>query len=208
MIMDVIRKMNSRIPLHLIGVAIGLAGLLLSGCDRLSVKKSMADESYELIDQDSSLVQFPDAYKGNVLLVGYVYTHCPDICPMITYNMRDIQQELLDEKEFMLVSISFDPERDTPEILHQYAENYKLDQENWKLLTGNTEEVDEALETLEINTLKSPTSFDDDGTARYFIDHTDRVTLIDRSGNVRNTYVGSKMNQKQIISDIHKVLTE
>jgi protein SCO1/2 len=208
MIMDVIRKMNSRIPLHLIGVAIGLAGLLLSGCDRLSVKKSMADESYELIDQDSSLVQFPDAYKGNVLLVGYVYTHCPDICPMITYNMRDIQQELLDEKEFMLVSISFDPERDTPEILHQYAENYKLDQENWKLLTGNTEEVDEALETLEINTLKSPTSFEDDGTARYFIDHTDRVTLIDRNGDVRNTYVGSKMNQEQIISDIHKVLTE
>lgn len=206
--MDVIRKMNSRIPLHLIGVAIGLAGLLLSGCDRLSVKKSMADESYELIDQDSSLVQFPDAYKGNVLLVGYVYTHCPDICPMITYNMRDIQQELLDEKEFMLVSISFDPERDTPEILHQYAENYKLDQENWKLLTGNTEEVDEALETLEINTLKSPTSFEDDGTARYFIDHTDRVTLIDRNGDVRNTYVGSKMNQEQIISDIHKVLTE
>ena len=168
----------------------------------------MADESYELIDQDSSLVQFPDAYKGNVLLVGYVYTHCPDICPMITYNMRDIQQELLDEKEFMLVSISFDPERDTPEILHQYAENYKLDQENWKLLTGNTEEVDEALETLEINTLKSPTSFEDDGTARYFIDHTDRVTLIDRNGDVRNTYVGSKMNQEQIISDIHKVLTE
>jgi len=201
MIMDVIRKMNSRIPLHLIGVA-------MSGCDRLSVKKSMADESYELIDQDSSLVQFPDAYKGNVLLVGYVYTHCPDICPMITYNMRDIQQELLDEKEFMLVSISFDPERDTPEILHQYAENYKLDQENWKLLTGNTEEVDEALETLEINTLKSPTSFEDDGTARYFIDHTDRVTLIDRNGDVRNTYVGSKMNQEQIISDIHKVLTE
>lgn len=191
-----------------IAFAIGLAGVLLAGCDRLSVKKSMSDESYELVDQDGNAIQFPDAYRGNVMLVGYVYTHCPDICPMITYNMRDIQRELPGEEDFMLVSISFDPERDSPQILHQYAENYKLDLQNWRLLTGNTEEVDNVLETLEINTLKSPTSFDDDGTARYYIDHTDRVSLIDQNGDVRNTYVGSKMNQEQIISDIHKLLTE
>ena len=168
----------------------------------------MADESYELVDQDENPVQFPDTYTGKVILVGYVYTHCPDICPMITYNMRDIQRELPDEEEFMLVSISFDPERDTPEILHEYAENYKLGQDNWRLLTGNTEEVDEVLETLEISTLKTPTKFTEDGKARYYIDHTDRVTLVDRNGNVRNTYVGSSMNQEQIISDIHKLLTE
>lgn len=190
-----------------IAIVIGLAVTLLPGCDRLSVKKSIADESYKLVDQEGNAIQFPDEYAGNVMLVGYVYTHCPDICPMITYNMRDIQRELPDEENFMLVSISFDPERDTPEILDQYAENYKLDRENWRLLTGNTGEVDEALETLEINTLKSPTSFEDDGTARYYIDHTDRVTLIDQNGNVRNTYVGSKMNQEQIISDIHNLLT-
>lgn len=189
-------------------IVIGLAGILLSGCDRLSVKKSMADETFELLDQNGAEVQFPDDYSGNVMLVGYVYTHCPDICPMITYNMRDIQRELPDEDEFMLVSLSFDPERDSPEILHEYAENYNLDQGNWRFLTGNTEEVDEALETLEIKTLKSPTSFTEDGRQQYFIDHTDRVTLIDKNGNVRNTYVGSKMNQEQIISDIHKLLTE
>ena len=127
---------------------------------------------------------------------------------MITYNMRDIQRELSNEDEFMLVSLSFDPERDTPEILNDYAESYKLDLENWRLLTGSTDEMDEALESLEIKTLKSPTTFKDDGTQQYFIDHTDRVTLIDRNGDVRNTYVGSKMNQEQIISDIHKLLTE
>lgn len=205
--MDFIRNRTSVTTL-LIAFAIGLAGILLSGCDRLAVKKSIADENYELVDQNETSIQFPAAYRGNVMLVGYVYTHCPDICPMITYNMRDIQRELPEDEDFMLVSISFDPTRDSPEILHQYADNYKLDQQNWRLLTGNTDEVDSALETLEINTLKSPTSFDDDGTARYYIDHTDRVTLIDRKGNVRNTYVGSKMNQDQIISDIHKLLTE
>ena len=189
-------------------IVFGLAVTLLSGCDRLSVKKSIADESYELVNQEGNEIQFPDAYAGNVMLVGYVYTHCPDICPMITYNMRDIQLELQDEHEFMLVSLSFDPERDTPEILMEYAENYKLNQENWQLLTGSTKEVDAALETLEIKTLKSPTTFKEDGSQQYFIDHTDRVTLIDGNGDVRNTYVGSKMNQEQIISDIHKLLTE
>ena len=189
-------------------IVFGLAVTLLSGCDRLSVKKSISDESYELVNQEGNEIQFPDAYAGKVMLVGYVYTHCPDICPMITYNMRDIQLELQDEDEFMLVSISFDPDRDTPEILHEYAENYKLNQENWQLLTGSTEEVDTVLETLEIKTLKSPTIFKDDGSKQYFIDHTDRVTLIDGNGDVRNTYVGSKMNQEQIISDIHKLLTE
>lgn len=189
-------------------IVIGLAVTLLPGCDRLSVKKSIADESYELVNQEGNAIQFPDAYAGNVMLVGYVYTHCPDICPMITYNMRDIQQELQGEDEFMLISLSFDPERDSPEILHEYAENYKLNQGNWQLLTGNTEEVNAALETLEIKTLKSPTTFKDDGSRQYYIDHTDRVTLIDGNGDVRNTYVGSKMNQEQILSDIHKLLTE
>lgn len=183
-------------------------GFIQSGCDRLSVKKSMAEENYELVDQNGESVQFPEAYKGKVMLVGYVYTHCPDICPMITYNMRDIQRELSDEEEFMLVSISFDPERDSPEVLHQYAMNYRLNQENWRFLTGNTEVIDNTLKELDIKTLKSPTRFTESGTAQYFIDHTDRVTLIDRNGNIRNTYVGSKMNEEQIISDIHKLLTE
>jgi len=207
MLNKVIRKSMNRFVVSM-AIVIGLAVTLLTGCDRLSVKKSMADESFELIDQDGAAIQFPDAYEGNVLLVGYVYTHCPDICPMITYNMRDVQRELPDEDEFMLVSLSFDPKRDSPEILHDYAENYNLNQQNWRFLTGNTQEVDKALKTLEIKTLKSPTTFKEDGTQQYFIDHTDRVTLIDRNGNVRNTYVGSKMNQEQIISDIHKLLTE
>jgi len=199
---------TTRFPIVSIAIVIGMAGILLSGCDRLSVKKSMAEESYEMVDQEGQAITFPEAYSGHVMLVGYVYTHCPDICPMITYNMRDIQRELSDEDDFMLVSLSFDPGRDTPEILNDYAESYQLDLENWRLLTGNTNEVDEALESLEIKTLKSPTTFKDDGTQQYFIDHSDRVTLIDRNGNVRNNYVGSKMNQEQIISDIHKLLTE
>lgn len=187
-----------------------ITGLLLtkiSGCDGLSIQKSIT-ESYQLTDQHNERVQFPETFSGNVMLVGYVYTQCPDICPLITYNMRDVQRELEAEEDFMLVSLSFDPERDTPEVLYDYANNYRLDQSNWRLLTGNSGIVESALETLEIRTLKTPTRFDQDGKPIYFIDHTDKVTLIDRQGNIRNTYTGSDMDTERIVADIHKLLAK
>jgi len=191
----------------LIVITAGLLLLKISGCDRLSIQKTIA-ESYKLTDQQNEEVMFPETYRGKVILVGYVYTHCPDICPLITYNMRDVQQELEGEEEFMLVSLSFDPERDTPEILYDYANNYRLNQSNWRLLTGDSKVVESALETLEIRTLKTPTRFDEDGRAFYFIDHTDKVTLIDKQGNIRKTYAGSDMNSERIVADIHKLLTQ
>lgn len=188
--------------------AILLLALTLISCDRLSVEKPLAGSDYLLLDQYGEEIDFPDSYAGNVMLVGYVYTHCPDICPLITYNMRDIQQAMAGKEGFMLVSITFDPERDTPEILYDYANNYRLDQSNWRMLTGQKNVIDRALEDLEIRTLKTPTKFTENGTPQYFIDHTDKVTLIDAAGNIRNTYSGSEMNGEQIIEDIHTLLTE
>ncbi len=193
---------------QVISVVLLLLIILFSACDRLSVKKSIAGSDYRLIDQFGEEINFPDAYKGRVMLVGYVYTHCPDICPLITYNMRDIQREIPGEENFMLVSISFDPARDSPEVMNDYANNYRLNQSSWRLLTGNSDIIDAALDDLEIRTLKTPTRFTESGTPQYFIDHTDKVTLIDGNGNIRNTYSGSEMNSEKIIADIHTLLTE
>ena len=187
-------------------IAAGIVLGTLSACDDLSIKQSISDEEYLLVDQDSSSVAFPDSYKGKVMLVGYVYTHCPDICPMITYNMRDVQRALPDETDFMLVSISFDPDRDSPSILKDYAENYRLDEDNWRLLTGQRSEVEAALETLRISTVKTPTRFLEDGRAIYFIDHTDRVTLIDRDGNIRKNYLGSEFDPEEVTADVIRLL--
>jgi len=182
--------------------------LFMQSCDRLSVKKDLEGVEYTLVDQDSSQVTFPDNYSGKVMLVGYVYTNCPDICPIITYNMRDVQRELNEQDDFMLVSVSFDPVRDTPAVLSNYANNYKINGENWRLLTGSKNEVDALLEKLEIATVKTPTRFTEDNTPIYFIDHTDRVSLIDREGRVRNSYLGSELNSEEVIQDIKKILNE
>lgn len=180
--------------------------MAISGCDRLSIKDTFDGERFQLVDQFDRDVQFPDEYSGKVMLVGYVYTHCPDICPIITYNMRDVQRELSGNEDFMLVSVSFDPDRDTPEILNQYANNYRLDQDNWRLLTGAKPNVDNLLEKLEIRTVKTPTRFEENNTPIYFIDHTDRVTLIDRDGNIRRHYNGSELNSDEAIEDIRRLL--
>ncbi len=186
----------------------GFVLVTFPGCDSLSVKQSLSGHEFPLTDQDSSSVTFPGDYRGNVMLVGYVYTYCPDICPMITYNMRDIQRALPDAEDLLLVSISFDPDRDTPEELKEYANNYRLDQTNWRLLTGTRSQVEPVLETLQIRTVKTPTRFTEDNRPMYFIDHTDRITLIDRKGNVRKHYLGSELNTDEVVSDIQRLLKE
>lgn len=189
-------------------ILLGITVLYLQSCDRLSVEKDLEGVEYNLVDQDSSKIAFPEDFSGKVMLVGYVYTHCPDICPMITYNMRDVQKELGQHEDFMLVSVSFDPTRDTPTVLSNYANSYSINQNNWRLLTGDKDEVDSLLEELEIATVKTPTRFTEDNTPIYFIDHTDRVSLIDREGRVRNSYLGSELSSEEVIQDLEKLLNE
>jgi len=180
---------------------------LATGCDRLAVEDTFT-EDYTLTNQFGEQVSLPGDYSGKVLIVGYVYTNCPDICPMITYNMRDLQREFPGEEDFHLISISFDPERDSPEVLHSYAESYNIDQGNWSMLTGDSKEVNEVLDKLGIATVKTPTRFTEDNKAVYFIDHTDKVSLIDKKGQVRNHYLGSELDTETVIEDIKTLLTE
>lgn len=192
------------------GSILAVCMLVLSayGCDRLSVQDTLSSDEYLLKNQLNAEINFPSDYEGKMMLVGYVYTHCPDICPLITYNMRDIQDEFHEDDNLLLVSISFDPDRDTPDILYEYASNFNLNQQNWQLLTGDKTVVENLLSRLKIGTVKTPTRFTESGTPIYFIDHTDRVTLIDDQGRVRRHYSGSELNKDEVIKDIEKLLNE
>ena len=122
--------------------------------------------------------------------------------------MRDVYEKLGADENIHFISVSFDPTRDTPEILAKYAESYKIDHSNWHLLTGDSEEVNKLLERLEIAVVKTPTRFTDEGEAVYFLDHTDRVTLIDENGNLRRNYYGSELNSDEVLSDIKTVMNQ
>jgi len=183
-----------------------LSVCFFSACDRLSVKDQLGELQFELTDHRGDQIIFPDSFKGKTILAGYLYTTCPDICPMITYNMRDVEREL-DTDEIHFISISFDPDRDTPDILADYARNYRLEDEKWSLLTGDRRTISSLMERLEIATVKTPTRFTQSGDQIYFIDHTDRVSLIDKEGNLRRNYRGSELKSEEVIADIRTLLT-
>lgn len=189
-------------------LAVCMLVLTAYSCDRLKVQDTLSGDEYPLKNQHNDDINFPSDFEGKVMLVGYVYTHCPDICPLITYNMRNIQDEFQEGENLLFVSVSFDPDRDTPDVLYDYASNFNLNQQNWQLLTGNKTVVESLLSKLNIGTVKTPTRFTDSGTPIYFIDHTDRVTLIDDQGRIRRHYSGSELKKNEVIKDIEKLLKE
>jgi protein SCO1/2 len=77
---------------------------------------------------------------GKYTVVDFFYTSCPLICPGMSAAMREVQNETADT-DLQLLSISIDPEIDTPEIIKRYAEAFKADPDRWRFTTGNMEMI-------------------------------------------------------------------
>ncbi|MDH7604935.1 MAG: SCO family protein [Melioribacter sp.] len=179
--------------------------ILLSSCNNnLPVIEDFSHENFSLINQSEEKINFPSNFKGKIIIVGYIFTNCPDICPLTTNNMRLIQEKLKKEKinEVELVSISFDPLQDTPEVLKNFAEIRNLDLQNWQFLTGEKKVIDSLIKKAEVFVIPGDSTILKDGRKIYYYIHTDRIQLFDKLGRVRKNYVGSKVNIEEIINDI------
>ena len=89
-----------------------------------------------------------------VRLIEFMYTQCPDICPSTTHQMKQLRDQLAEENVFgdkvEFITVTFDPVRDTPEILASYAKTFQMDKtDGWYLLTGTKEEVKVLADTFE-----------------------------------------------------------
>jgi protein SCO1/2 len=185
------------------------AALLLSvGCSADPPIQDRLDASYPLVNQDSAAVMFPDAYADTPMLVGYIYTECPDVCPMITTNMKDVRAQLETPSAVQFVTITFDPERDTPARLIRYQESFGLRGSSWQFLTGRPATVDSLMARLGIRHEKTfPEETTEPDSSEYFINHTNQITLFDAQGRVRAEYGGSMTPPKHILNDI-RTLTQ
>ena len=68
---------------------------VISGCSKdLPIIKDLGSANYKLIDQDSTKFNFPQDLKGKTVVLSYIYTHCPDICPLTTHNIVSIKKQL------------------------------------------------------------------------------------------------------------------
>ena len=194
---------------YFFAAAVFLMILLLTGCGKdYPVINDLSNESFELLNQDSVKINYPDITDGKVTVIGYIYTHCPDICPLTTNNMRIIQNKLKEQginDGVQFISISFDPNRDSPSVLKNYARVRNLDLANWTLLTGNESKVKEVLKSDGVIAAVSDSSKKTDS---YYIAHTDRISLMDRDGRIRVHYQGSQAPVDKAVKDIKSLLNQ
>jgi len=176
----------------------------LSCKENLPLDKDLTKKNYRLINQDSTEVIFPENIVGHITVMGFIYTHCPDICPMTTHNMYLTEKKLKEEGivDVKFVAISFDPDRDSPEVLTKFAQVRELDFNDWTLLTGNKNTINDLMKRFDVKAIKTDENIDEDGKPEYSMMHTDRISLVDANGILRKDYKGSTLNIEELITDI------
>jgi len=134
---------------------------------------------FALINQDSLLVTNKD-YEGKVYVVEFFFTSCPSICPIMSKNLVEIQENFSDYENFGIASVSINPEYDTPIVLKEYAEKYGINDLDWHLLTGEREVIYD-LANVGFNIFASEASEAEGG-----FEHSGLFALVDKKGFIRS----------------------
>ncbi|MFV1996216.1 MAG: SCO family protein, partial [Verrucomicrobiales bacterium] len=139
-------------------------------------------EDFSLVDQRGEETGRADL-AGKIWVANFVFTSCATECPLLTKRMGEIQERFADREDVALVSISVDPQTDTPERLAEYAAKYGAG-DDWFFLTGEVAEVDRLIK----KSFLLPVARDEGERARIasanFV-HSEKIAVVDREGIVR-----------------------
>ena len=156
-------------------------------------------QAFSMLDQDGNRFD-SESLRGGITVLTFIYTSCPvpDFCPLMSTNLDNINRNLTkDEREKVtLLSISFDPENDTPDVLKEYAKKY-LQTSNHLYLTGDVETTKQVTSQFGIFT-----TFATDQ-----IIHNLQTAILDKDLNVISLYSGNKWTVEQVLNDVRKQLT-
>ena len=133
-------------------------GMALAGASAVMAAEADRDEAarnyftdLEVIDQNGKRLRFySDVLADRVVLVNVIYTNCQEACPLITQLLLQTRAKLADAvtDDVWFVSVSTDPERDSPEALKAFAKRQRVDESRWLFLTGTKENIDHILKKL------------------------------------------------------------
>jgi protein SCO1/2 len=139
--------------------------------------------------------------RGKVVAVTFIYATCTDTCPLLTAKMAGMQKRLGPDfgSKVRFVSITVDPERDTPSILAQYARNHGADPAGWAFLTGTPAEIRDVGRRYGIFAKK---------TERGDVDHTFLTSIVDQRGTLRVQYLGIRFDPDEFLRDVRSLLRE
>lgn len=165
---------------------------------------------FQLTERSGNSVGLADL-KGKVWLADFVYSTCPGPCRMISSRLAELQTSALKNPAVRFVSVTTDPDHDTPEVLQKYADHYSAPASRWLFLTGEKAKVYALIrDGFLLAVAEQP-------GAEQPIVHSTKLMLVDKKGVVRNFYDGASEGQSAeeksaennlILRDINRLLRE
>ena len=155
---------------------------------------------FALTSQDGAPVKLAD-YRGKVVAVTFIFTLCADTCPVLTPMMSFVQDQLGADfgEKIRFVSITVDPERDTPEVLKDYAQAFGANLSGWAFLTGTPGAISDVARRYGVFAAK---------TANGSVDHTFLTSIIDQRGILRVQYLGVRFDPEEFRRDLLSLVKE
>ena len=150
---------------------------------------------FTLTDQSGQKVSMGDQ-RGKLVLLTFLYTNCPDVCPLITQNLNEALQMLGAKRDDVRVlAVSVDPEGDTPKSVDEYAKAHHLLPE-FRYLIGSRDELTKVWRAYDVAAVASDPEL---------VDHTAYTMLVDRSGEGRVIY-DSSVKARDVVHDVDELL--
>jgi len=163
-----------------------------------------------LLDGSNETVRLHDVFDGKTIILSFIYTSCPDVngCPLATFVLGQVQERLASDESIYsnvrLVSVSFDPTNDTPDVMAEYGRNFRRGAIDWRFLTAASEaSLDPILKSYDQSIIRDRGP---DGEALTTMSHVLRVYLIDGEKRIRNIYSPSYLHPDILYADIRTVM--
>jgi len=150
---------------------------------------------FSLTNQNGEIVT-QKKYDNKIYVADFFFTTCQSICPIMTKNMKDLQDKLIEDSEILLLSHTVFPEIDSVEVLKKYAIDNSVIDSKWDLVTGDKKEIYDLAR-------KSYLAAKDNSFSKYDMIHTENFVLIDKKKQIRGFYDGTDKEEiNRLIEDI------
>lgn len=153
---------------------------------------------FVLVNQDNQRFDSTQL-RGKVVVVNFIFTTCTDVCPLFTVNLAELQRKLNARyaDDLFFISVTTDPELDSPKHLKGYGERHRADFKNWSFLTGSESQLKDVWNGFGIRVIRK---------GRGLIQHSSLTAVIDRQGIRRKNYLGEKWHVKELERDLLTLL--
>ena len=158
-------------------------------------------EDFNFLSHKNETTKLSD-FRGKVIVITFIYTRCPvpNFCPRLSLRFKSaldiLSADTLNQSAYHFLSITFDPEYDTPEMLNQYATSYKSnDHKNWTFLTPGAAESDDFSRKVGVVVTR-------DEKNNLSWDHNLRTLIIDRSGEIKTILVGNLWSAEKLVDEV------